>query len=57
MGIIFLKGHADYLRVRMGQIQVVAENSHIHLVLLKQMLQIMGIAGRKGRGAAGVFLH
>ena len=57
MGIIFLQGHTDYLRVRMGQIQVIAENRHIHLVLLKQMLQIMGITRGKGRGAAGVFLH
>ena len=57
MGIIFLQGHTDYLRVWMGQIQVIAENRHIHLVLLKQMLQIMGITRGKGRGAAGVFLH
>ena len=57
MGIVFFQRSANHCFVRVSQIQIIAKNSNIHLIFLKQPAQVMSISWCQRFRTAGIILQ
>ena len=57
MGVVLFLNGVQSIRIRVRQIQVVAQHRNVQLVFCKQAAQIGRVAGGEGRGGVGHLLQ